>query len=73
MRLTAWSKNAAKPHIHAEVTLEEFLDKKTPEECLNCLDLPDLDLSLNQPSIIWCVILTIHKACPYPPKSQPYL
>ena len=54
-RIKSWSRVDDKPSIHTNVTLDRFVNKRTPDECLNCLDLPDMGSSLQQPAIISCV------------------
>jgi hypothetical protein len=51
-RIKAWTKPIDDPYIHKDITLAAFLNKRQPNTCLNCLDLPVLDSSLSQPSVI---------------------
>lgn len=47
------------PKTHKEIKLADFLEKRKPTDCLNGLDLPVFNNSLNQPSVItyWCLFL----------------
>lgn len=58
LRLREWSRGAKNAQIYQKVALQKFVTRKKIDECLNCLDLPNLNLGGNQPSIISFVILS---------------